>query len=189
MRRTSGWPPFSPAAANAWLLFVTAKPPAWRDPMMTWPDQAPTLGEPHPGFFYPDPLGFWVEVRRWAVLLMRRAVPDLSTGDALSLVGVIHSDEDAQRVKWASERCRPVVTLFLDEASRELAGVTPGPTVSIPDPHRADTTYDGWWSKEDGQILGKAPQHPASHRFYRAADMDRFLAAVPLDRTFRDAPD
>ena len=181
MRRTAGWPPFSPGAANAWLLMVTAKPPTWRDPMMTWPDEGPALGRPHPGFFYPDPLGFWTEIRRWVAVLVRTAVPALSTSDALSVAAVIHAGEDADRVRWAVECCAPRIILFLDEASRETAGVTAGATISIPDPHREGTTYDGWWLRSaDGIIWGKAPQHPASHRFYRAQDMDAYLHATPL---------
>ena len=156
---------------------------------MTWPAEGPTLGEPHAGLFYPDPLGFWSEVRRWAVLLMRCAVPGMSTSDALSLLAVVHSDEDPDRVRWVTERCRPAVTLFLDEASRELAAVPPGETVSIPDPHRTDTTYDGWWAAGAAHVFGKAPQHPASHRFYRGTDMDRFLSEVPLIGPLSHRPD
>ncbi|GAC1586718.1 MAG: hypothetical protein NVS3B21_01050 [Acidimicrobiales bacterium] len=190
LRQSAGWPPFSPGAANAWLLLVTAKPPMWRDPMMIWPDEGPTLGRPHPGFFYPDPLGFWTEVRRWVTVLMRINSPDISSSDALSLTAVLHTADDPGRVHWATKLCAPGLTLFLDEASRETAAVEAGPILSIPDPHREGTTYDGWWTtSEDGQVLGKAPQHPASHRFYRAADMDTFLRAAPFTRMASDAPD
>src|SRR5438874_34420 len=55
LRRAQGWPNHSPGAVNAWLLLFTRKPPSWEDPLLPWTDESPTLGEPHPGFFYPDP--------------------------------------------------------------------------------------------------------------------------------------
>ena len=60
-----GWPPLSPGACNAWLLLVTTKPPQWGDDLVPFPEAPLTLGEPHEGFLYPDPIGFWDEVRRW----------------------------------------------------------------------------------------------------------------------------
>jgi hypothetical protein len=140
------------------------------------------LGEPHHGFFYPDPLGFWAEVRRWIAILVRSADPGLSATDGASVAALVHSGEDPSRVGWLIERCRPVVVLFLDEASRVAAGVEVGPDAHhIPDPHRPGTSYDGWWSAApDGSVVGKSPQHPASHNFYRASDMDEFLRAAPL---------
>jgi hypothetical protein len=181
MRAVDGWPPNSPGAANAWLLLVTSKPPTWRDPLLQWQEEPPTLGVPHQGFFYPDPLGFWTEVRRWISIIVRSSAPRLSATEALSVAALVHSGENPAWVAWATDRCRPAVTLFLDEASREAAGVEAGSDVyTIPDPHRADTVYEGWWMTDPaGRVVGKAPQHPASRNFYRAEDMDRFLRAVP----------
>jgi hypothetical protein len=180
-RTLTGWPPDSPGAANAWLLLVTGKAPTWRDPLMVWPDDAPTLGEPHPGFFYPDPLGFWAEVRRWVAILVRNVAPGLSPTEALAVAAVVHTGEDPEAVAWVSERVKPVITLFLDEASRASSRVIPGGTpYSIPDPHRPGTVYEGWWVRSaHGSVVGKAPQHPASHNFYRSADMEVFLRASP----------
>ena len=181
LRSVEGWPAFSPGAANAWLLLVTTKPPTWRDPLLNFPTAGPVIGEPHEGFFYPDPLGFWAEVRRWTAQLVRERWPQASTPDALSLSAMLHVGEDPTRSAWAQERCHPVVMLFLDEASMATAGfIAPSEQVSIPDPHRPGTSYDGWWATIDGVVVGKAPQHPAAHNFYRAADMAAFLKAVPM---------
>jgi len=182
LRAVSGWPPFSPGAANAWLLLVTSKPPVWRDPLMVWVDEPPSLGEPHHGFFYPDPLGFWAEIRRWIAILVRTSAPALASTEALSVAALVHSGEDPAWIAWANDRCRPVMTLFLDEASREAGGADPGEDIfSIPDPHRAGTVYEGWWAAAPGgRVVGKAPQHPASRNFYRAQDMDAFLRSAPL---------
>jgi len=51
----------------------------------------------------------------------------------------------------------------------------------VPDPHREGQVYEGFWANDgDGLVIGKAPQHPATHRLYRAADMDRFLSLAPI---------
>jgi hypothetical protein len=182
VRRSAGWPESSPGAANAWLLLVTGKPPTWRDSLMIWPEGPPTLGEPHQGFFYPDPLGFWTEVRRWATILVRTRAPGMEVSDALSVTALLHIGDSGERLARATERCQPVVTLFLDEAARASSGAPVGghPYV-IPDPHRPGTVYEGWWQRTPGRrAVGKAPQHPASHKLYRHADMDIFLRAVPV---------
>jgi hypothetical protein len=182
LRAVEGWPTHSPGAANAWLLLVTGKPPTWRDPLMSWVEEPPTLGEPHHGFFYPDPHGFWSEVRRWIGVLVRRSAPALSLTEALSVAALVHSGEEPGWIAWALDRCQPVMTLFLDESSREAGGVAPGEELfSIPDPHRAGTVYEGWWAAAPGgRVVGKSPQHPASRNFYRADDMDAFLEAAPI---------
>jgi hypothetical protein len=163
---------------------VTTKPPSWRDALLLWPDDPPGLGAPHEGFFYPDPLGFWTEVRRWATELLRATDPAWSVSDALSVSAVLHADHDTARVAWAIARCQPVVTLFLDEAARVTGGAEPGgERFDIPDPHRPQTVYEGWWTTtSDGRIVGKSPQHPASHLLYKTSDMDRFLRAIPVSQ-------
>src|SRR5690606_10410044 len=83
--RVEGWPSLSPGALNAWLLLVTTKPPTWRDPLLAWPEGPLSLGEPHPGFLYPDPVGFWAEVRRWSIELLGGQAPGWSTAECLSL--------------------------------------------------------------------------------------------------------
>jgi hypothetical protein len=149
---------------------------------MQWLDDPPTLGEPHHGFFYPDPLGFWSEVRRWIGIIVRTRAPAMSAMESLAVASLVHCGEDPSRVAWATDRCRPVVTLLLDEASREAVGIPPPADLyTIPDPHRKGTSYEGWWTTDgDDRIIGKAPQHPASHNFYQSADMDRFLGALPM---------
>jgi hypothetical protein len=126
-------------------------------------------------------LGFWTEVRRWVAILVRAAAPQLSTTDALAVAALIHSAGDLGRVDHTTRLCRPAMILYLDEASRAAAGVEPGIDIyTIPDPHRPGTVYEGWWSRgRSGVVVGKAPQHPASHNFYRTADMDAFLRAAP----------
>ena len=169
VKQAEGWPPDSPGALNAWLLLVTTKPPTWRDPFVEWRDLPPTLGSPHEGFFYPDPLGFWAEIRHWATVLV-----DLPFAEALSVSAVLHG---AEHLKWALGITQARVVVFLDEPAWQTSNltVTPEPH-SIPDPFRAGQTYDGWWGRVPQAILGKAPQHPAAHKLYDRADMDGFLS-------------
>ena len=54
----------------------------------------------------------------------------------------------------------------------------------IPDPHRPDQSYQGFWARrDDGVVVGKSPQHPTMHRFYDASDMTSFLRSVRLFTT------
>jgi hypothetical protein len=68
--------------------------------------------------------------------------------------------------------------LFLDEPSLEQA-VLPALRREphfISDPHRKGQVYEGFWAKDaDGVVVGKAPQHPATHKLYRERDMLGFL--------------
>ena len=161
---------------------MTTKPPTWRDTLVLWPEDAPTLGEPHHGFFYPDPLGFWAEVRRWATVLVRRHQPDCATSDALAVTTLLHVGEHPDRLEWGRTLMRPRVVLFLDEPSWAAAGLDVRRALHhVPDPHRPQQVYEGFWAvAPDGTVVGKAPQHPAMHNLYRAADMDRFLGAAPV---------
>jgi hypothetical protein len=147
-----------------------------------WPDQPPTLGDPHEGFFYPDPLGFWAEVRRWATVLTRLARPDWATPDALAVTTLLHVGNDHARLPWARELMQPAVIVFLDEPSWLASGldVRQQPHY-VPDPHRPQQVYEGFWGVTDeGTVVGKSPQHPTTHRLYRAEDMDRYLRAAPV---------
>jgi hypothetical protein len=180
-----GWPSNSPGARNAWLLFVTTKPPTWRDPLLAWPDGPLTLGEPHPGFLYPDPIGFWTEVRRWSIELFRAHEPMWSTGECLSLTTLVHVGEDPSALSVASSTCRPRVTVFLDEHAWRAAdldvAISP---LAVPDPHRPGQVYEGWWgTMADGSVVGKSPQHPTMHRLYAAADLTNWLRKAPSPRS------
>lgn len=181
-RRAAGWPAYSPGTVNAWLLLATTKPPTWRDSLVLWPEDPPTLGEPPHGFFYPDPLGFWAEVRRWVTVIVRRRQPTWVTSDALAVTTLLHVGDDAGRLAWARDLMQPRVVLFLDEPSWQASGLEVRRQHHyVPDPHRSQQVYEGFWGTAgDGVVIGKAPQHPATHNLYRAEDMDRFLAAVPL---------
>lgn len=176
------WPSESPGAVNAWLLLVTTNPPAWRDPLVLWRERPPTLGEPHEGFFYPDPLGFWAEVRRWALVLFGLVEPDWGLAESLSLTTLLHTGGDVGRLDWAQALMQPRLVLFLDEPSWQASGLTVRQHPHyVPDPHRQGQVYEGFWASDgDGLVIGKAPQHPATHRLYRAADMDRFLSLAPI---------
>lgn len=181
-RRTGEWPAYSPGTVNAWLLMVTTKPPTWRDSLVLWPEDSPTLGEPPHGFFYPDPLGFWAEVRRWATVVARLCRPEWSSSDAIAVTTLLHVGESQDRLAWARDLMRPRVLLFLDEPSWQASGIPVRQQRHyVPDPHRAQQVYEGFWSvADDATVVGKSPQHPAMHNLYRAEDMDRFLAAAPL---------
>jgi hypothetical protein len=179
-----GWPELSPGAANAWLLLVTTKAPSWRDPLIPWPDAPLSLGEPHPGFLYPDPIGFWSEVRRWSISVLRRHDATWSTAEALALTALIHLGDEPNRLGVATAACQPRMVVFLDEAAAQAADLpVAAEPVAIPDPHRPDQSYVGWWgTTEDGRVVGKAPQHPTMHRLYRAEDLDRWLGRAPWPR-------
>ena len=163
-------------------MLVTTKPPTWRDALVLWPEDGPTLGEPHHGFFYPDPLGFWSEVRRWATVLTRLRRPEWTTSDALAVTTLLHVGDDPGRLTWARSLMRPHVVLFLDEPSWLASGLDVRmQRHHVPDPHRTQQVYEGFWATTpDGTVVGKAPQHPATHNLYRSEDMDRFLGAAPL---------
>ncbi len=170
------WPPDSPGALNAWLLLVTTKPPTWRDSLLLWRELPPTLGAAHEGFFYPDPLGFWAEIRHWATTVVGAPM-----SEALSVTTLLHG----QRLDWALRLMRPHVVLFLDEPAWQGAELTAiRATHRVPDPHRPGQVYEGWWGRteDDALIVGKAPQHPATHRLYGRHDMDAFLRSVPVTR-------
>lgn len=180
--RSRAWPDLSPGSLNAWLLLVTTKPPSWRDPLLAFPEQPLAAGHPHEGWFYPDPAGFWSECRRWATVVLRTRQPAWTATEAVSVSALLHLADDPPRLAAAREQCHPAVLLFLDEpalrsARLELAAVE---AHHVPDPHRDGQVYQGFWGRlTDGTIVGKAPQHPSAHGFYRAEDMDLFLVACP----------
>ena len=181
--RGRDWPANSPGALNAWLLLVTTKPPSWRDSVLTWQDRPLTLGEVNENFFYPDPLGFWAEIRRWTLELFHLKNPTWGLGESLSLTTLLHVGDDSKRFQRAFELFSPRVVLFLDEPSWLASGLDVKKTVNhyIKDPHRAGQVYEGFWGQlDDGVAVGKSPQHPTTHRLYRAEDMVGFLRAAPV---------
>jgi hypothetical protein len=181
---TDGWPTYSPGARNAWLVLVTTKPPTWRDPLLPWPAGPLTLGEPHDGFLYPDPIGFWNEVRRWSIELFRLQQPAWSTAEALSLTALVHVGGDPAHLDGALSTCRPRLIVFLDEPAWNGADLDVATTpLAVPDPHRPGQLYEGWWgTMPGGEVVGKAPQHPTMHRLYDADDLARWLRAAPRPR-------
>lgn len=185
LRVVRGWPPLSPGARNAWLLLVTTKPPRWADPLVPFPEAPLTFGEPHPGFLYPDPIGFWAEVRRWCSAVIGTRVAGWETTEAVAVSALVHLADDPARLAIAIDATRPAVALFLDEPSWQASGFARGLRAEahhVPDPHREGQAYQGLWGRRpDGIVVGKAPQHPTMHRLYRAADMAAFLDACPLD--------
>jgi hypothetical protein len=175
------WPELSPGAANAWLLLVTTKSPTWHDPLLPWPEGPLSLGEPHPGFLYPDPIGFWTEVRRWSIELFRAHEPTWSTAECLALTTLVHVGDEPGQLARATRTCEPRVTVFLDEPAWAAAGLDLATTpLSVPDPHRPGQSYEGWWGVQaDGTVVGKSPQHPTMHRLYRAEDLTTWLRSAP----------
>jgi hypothetical protein len=183
-QRLLDWPAYSPAAVNAWLLLVTTKPPNWRDPLVPWDDHPPSLGRANEGFYYPDPLGFWAEIRRWSVEILHVHHPTWSPPDVLALTSLLHLGGDADRLTRAIEASDPQTVLFLDEPSWERSGMDVRQVAHhIADPHRPGQVYEGFWGHTpDGRVVGKAPQHPTTHNLYRADDMTSFLRAAPAPR-------
>lgn len=98
------------------------------------------------------------------------------------MTALLHVGDEPDRLAWAQATMAPKLVLFLDEpaaAASGLAGLDTHP-VTVPDPHRAGQSYEGWWARSGAQVVGKAPQHPAAHKLYRAADLDAFLRAAPI---------
>jgi hypothetical protein len=181
--RVRDWPANSPGSLNAWLLFVTTKAPVWRDQVLDWKEQPLTLGDVNENFFYPDPLGFWTEIRRWTMELFRLRNPTWSLGESLSLTTLLHVGDDPKRLANALTLFAPRVVLFLDEPSWAASGLQVTKQVKhyIKDPHRAGQVYEGFWGElGDGTVVGKSPQHPTTHNLYRAQDMVGFLRAAPI---------
>ena len=141
------WPTFSPGSINAWLLFVTTKPPWWKDPFVEWPELPLTVGQPHEGFFYPDPLGFWSEVRRWANELLRATAHDWGPPEVVALTSLVHVGDHPSAFEVARRQCRPGVVVFLDDAAWKASGLT-----LTPETHRFRTrTGPAWCTKVSGQ--------------------------------------
>lgn len=182
LKKTHDWPPFSPGAVNAWLLLVTTKPPTWPDPFVAWADAPLTIGTAHEGFFYPDPLGFWPEVRRWSVELLRLQHPNFGTPEALAMTMLLHLGDDRERLTRALALAEPRTILFLDEPSWSRSGLgVDASSHYIGDPHRPKQVYEGFWGHDPGgRVVGKSPQHPATHNLYGASDMTGFLRAAPV---------
>ncbi len=186
-------PSYSPGAANAWLLLVTGKAPSWSHPLLHWREEAPVLGEPHPGFFYPDPLGFWDEVRRWIGLLVRSDRCAWGIPEALSVSALVHTaDLSSGGLATLRGLVRPRVVLFLDQVAwKQSALVLAGrpDRHHIVDPHRRGQVYEGFWGHlADGTVVGKAPQHPTTRHLYRAEEMSGYLLAAPSPRSFLPSP-
>ncbi len=175
------WPPNSPAAVNAWLLLVTTKPPTWHDNLVLWEDHPPSLGRANEGFYYPDPLGFWAEIRRWSLELFQLQYPRWGPPDALALTTLLHLGDESDRLSRAMELSEPQMILFLDEPSCVRSGLQVRQVAHhINDPHRPGQVYEGFWGRTpDGRVVGKAPQHPTTHNLYRDDDMIGFLRSAP----------
>ena len=184
LARAGAWPADSPGSVNAWLLFVTSKPPTWRDPLHPWVERPLTIGAPHEGFLYPDPIGFWDEVRRWAVELFRLHEPTWSAAESLSLTSLVHVGADPDQLVAAQRLCEPRTVVFLDEPAWRSTTIDVAITpFAVPDPHRPGQVYEGWWgTTPGGAVVGKAPQHPTMHRLYRAEDLTAWLRAAPRPR-------
>jgi hypothetical protein len=95
---------------------------------------------------------------------------------------LLHIGEDRERLAWGLRTMLPRVVLFLDGPAWEKADIDVRQEPHyVPDPHRPQQVYEGFWAVTgDGTVVGKSPQHPATHKLYRAEDMDRFLRAAPL---------
>lgn len=151
--------------------------------MLSWQDHPLSLGDVNESFFYPDPLGFWTEIRRWALQLFSVRNPTWSLGESLSLTTLLHVGDDPARFGRAFEALAPRVVLFLDEPSWIASGLhLPRPVNHyIKDPHRAGQVYEGFWGLlDDGVAVGKSPQHPTTHNLYQQEDMVAFLRAAPI---------
>lgn len=182
-RRAGDWPERSPGSLNAWLLLATTKPPAWEDTFVRWDEQPLAVGTPHHGFFYPDPLGFWTEVRRWTNVLFGRVEPSWTSTEALSLTALLHLGDDTPRLDRALSLMRPRLVLFLDEPAWQSTTleVHRRDVHHILDPHRPGQVYEGFWGvSREGIVVGKAPQHPAAHKLYDSDELTEYLLSAPV---------
>ena len=163
--RSDAWPADSPGSCNAWLLFVTTKPPSWRDPLHPWVERPLTLGEPHEGFLYPDPdrvLGRGPPLGRRAVPAprSRRGAP----AESLALTTLVHVGERPGAPRTRAQR--PVRAAHRSCSSTSRPGSPPPSTwpprpFAVPDPHRAGQVYEGWWgTTADGRGRGQVAAAP-----------------------------
>jgi hypothetical protein len=116
-------------------------------------------------------------VRRWSVDALRVAEPGWDASEALAVTALVHIGADAAALDVAMRTCRPRLVLFLDEPAWQRANWSiTARAHHIRDPHRDGQVYEGFWGRrDDGTIVGKAPQHPTMHRFYRPSEMSHFL--------------
>ena len=128
----------------------------WRDPLVTWQDRPLSLGTPNQGFYYPDPMGFWAEVRKWAVELFRLRHPRWGATEALALTTLLPAASHPDRVARAVDAFEPRLVLFLDEpswaASRASEAPSRSPTTSPTPTGPSRSTRGsgpsgptGWW--------------------------------------------
>ncbi|MGH9004699.1 MAG: hypothetical protein ACRDYV_16365, partial [Acidimicrobiia bacterium] len=124
------------------------------------------------------------EVRRWVKELFLPYQPAWSVGEMLAVTTLVHVGDEPERFHRAAGLSDPRVILFLDEPSIQRAGqgveVARKEPHFITDPHRAGQVYEGFWGRRaDGVVVGKSPQHPATHNLYRSDDMLGFLRSAP----------
>jgi hypothetical protein len=161
--------------------------------MLQWQDLPLALGHAHQGFYYPDPMGFWAEIRKWAVELFRPRQPRWGAPEALALTALLPAGGAPERVARAVEAFDPRLVLFLDEpswaASRTLFDIAEQVPHYITDPHRPKQAYEGFWgTTTGGVVVGKSPQHPATHNLYRTDDIAGYLRSAPIPRSGPEEP-
>jgi len=88
-------------AANAWLIFVGPSPGGspTSDPdvdrlLGSSHRRNPTLGWPHPSFWYPDRPGFGATIRRWATSAMTGVAPQATEGESLTCTLMVNLTQD-----------------------------------------------------------------------------------------------
>ena len=184
--RVGDWPPNAPGSLNAWLLLVTTKEPVWRDPMVhvagppADPRRRPTRASTTPTPWASGPRS---ASGRSSCSASRQ--PRWAATEALALTTLLPAGGQPDRVARAVEAFEPRVVLFLDEpswaGSLGLFDVVELVPHYITDPHRPKQVYEGFWAqRRDGVVVGKSPQHPATHNLYRADDIMGYLRSAPI---------
>ena len=119
------------------------------------------------------------------------ASPGGAATEALALTTLLPAGGQPDRVARAVEAFEPRLVLFLDEpswaASRASSTSASRCPTTSPTPTGPKQAYEGFWAtRRDGVVVGKSPQHPATHNLYRADDIVGYLRSAPIPRP---APD
>ncbi len=78
----------------------------------------------------------------------------------LARTTVVHVGDEPASLEVARRQCRRGLMLLLEEPAWKASGVD-----------------------VSGVVLGKAPQHPATHKLYRTDDMSEYLRAALIPAT------
>ena len=182
LARTPPWPPDSPGSCNAWLLFVTTKPPSWRDPARTRgrSGRSPSASRTRASST-PTRSGSGTRCGAGPSSCSGSQQPDLEHRRE----PVAH-DPRARRLRPRPARGRSEPVPAAHDRVPRRAGLAVGgargghhAVLRARPPPAGRCTRAGGARPPTGAVVGKSPQHPTMHRLYRAEDLTAWLRAAP----------